>query len=146
MSRHRLTGATAAVLLGAAVVSVTPQSSGPWRLVSDPKFPTVVAYDTTRVTLLPHGRADVWERFLLHPPRSDPDGLVGSIVMHVVVDCSAQQTALRSAARYKPTGELISQTATFSAGDNDFSDEAPGSVESSALHGICARLHRTPAG
>jgi hypothetical protein len=133
----------AALLVGLGVAPVTRQSGDPWRVVSDPKFSTVVAYDTTRVTPLPRGRADVWERFSLHPPRSDPDGLVGSIVMRVVIDCSAQQTALRSVARHKPSGELISQTATFSASENDFSDESPGSVEASALHGICASLHHS---
>ncbi|GEM_PF-4063336 len=123
---------------------VAAQTGDHWRVISDPRFPTVVAVDTSRITRLASGRADVWERFTLHPPRKDPDGLVGSIVMHVVVDCGAQQTALRSAARYRPSGVLISQTATFSAGENDFSDEAPGSVEASALRGVCALVGAAP--
>ena len=60
--------------------------------------------------------------------------------MHIVADCPALQTALRSVARYTPQGKLISQTATFSVRDNDFSDETPNSVEASALQGLCAVL------
>ena len=118
----------------------TAQHGGPWRVISDHKFPTIVAYDTTRVVPMPHGRFDVWERFTLHPPRHDPTGLVGSIIMRLVVDCSARQSALRSVARYAPGGKLISQTATFMVRDDDFTDETVGSVEASALDGVCAAL------
>jgi hypothetical protein len=130
-------GGVTALAVGLAVV----QTSGPWRVVSDRKFPTVVAYDTTRVARLPQGRVDLWERFTLHPPRHDPTGLVGSIVMRLIVDCPGKQSAVRSIARYAPDGKLISQTATFSVRDDDFSDENPGSVEASALEGVCAALH-----
>jgi hypothetical protein len=116
------------------------QHGGPWRVISDRKFPTIVAYDTTRVTRLPHGRYDVWEQFKLHPPRRDPTGLVGSIVMRVVVDCVEHQSALRSIARYAPSGKLISQTATFTVHEDDFTTENPGSVDASALDGVCTAL------
>lgn len=111
-----------------------------WRVVSGPKFPTVVAYDTTRVKPLPSMRYDLWQRYTLNPPRKDPDGVVATIMLHVVVDCAARQTALRLAARYDKTGTLIAQTATFSTGENDFADEPPGSVEESALTTICSQL------
>jgi hypothetical protein len=130
-----------ATLLGLMAVSLLAQAPGPWRVVSSPKFPTVVAYDTTRVTRLPHGRADVWERYTLHPPRHDPSGMVGSIVMEVVVDCPAQQSALRSIARYTPAGKVISQTATFTIHEDDFTSETAGSVDESALAGLCSALH-----
>jgi hypothetical protein len=142
MSRR---GATFAVgLIGLTVVAARAQPAGTWRVISDPKFPTVVAYDTTRVIRLPHGRADVWERFTLHPPRHDPTGVVGSIVMRLVVDCAGQQTAVRTIARYAPGGKLLSQTATYSVREDDFSAENPGSVEASALGGLCAALHLAP--
>lgn len=133
------------VILGVVLAVLAAEAAGAqapdlWRVVSDRKFATVIAYDTTRVKKLPHGRAEVWERFTLHPVRVDPDGTVGAVVLHLVVDCAAQQTAIRSAARYTPSGALITQTATFSTGDNDFSSETPGSVEESALHGICTAL------
>jgi hypothetical protein len=131
----------AVVLVGMVAGPTLAQNGGSWRVISAPRFPTVVAYDTTRVTLLPHGRADVWERYVLHPPRHDPTGLVGSIVMRVVIDCLAQQSALRSIARYAPDGTLISQTATFSIRDDDFTDEIAGSVDASALEGVCGALH-----
>jgi hypothetical protein len=131
----------AVALLCIATGSVLAQATGPWRVISNSKFPTVVAYDTTRVTRLPHGQADVWERFALHPPRHDPSGVVGSIVMQVVVDCPAQQSAVRSIARYAPDGKVISQTATFPIHVDDFTTENPGSVEESALQGLCAALH-----
>lgn len=122
---------------GAQQVSLT----GPhWRVVSSNAFPTVVAYDTTRVKLLSPGRFDLWQRYTLHPPRVDPDGVVATVVLHVVVDCGARQTALRLAARYDKAGTLIKQTAEFSAGQNDFADEPPGSVEESALTTICSEL------
>jgi hypothetical protein len=126
------------MMLGPAVPAV---QAGSWRVISDPKFPTIVAYDTSRVTKLPHGRVDVWERFTLHPPRHDPDGVVGTIVLGVVVDCAAQQTALRSVARYNSSGTLISPERKFGLGEDSFSDEGPGSLEASALHGLCAALH-----
>ena len=104
--RPMLSGA--AMLLGIASESVLTQPPGPWRVISSSKFPTVVAYDTTRLTRLPHGRVDVWERFELHPPRHDPSGaVVASIVMQVVVDCPAQQSAVRSIARYAAHDKLI---------------------------------------
>jgi len=134
-------GVTGVAVLAGLVAGSAGQDGGAWRVISASKFPTVVAYDTTRVTLLPHGRADVWERYILHPPRHDPTGLVGSIVMRVVIDCVAQQSALRSIARYAPDGKLISQTATFSIRDDDFTDEIPGSVDASALEGVCTALH-----
>jgi hypothetical protein len=111
-----------------------------WRVVTGSAFKTVVAYDTTRLTKLPAGRYDVWERYTLHPPRVDPDGVVATIVLHIVVDCAARQTALKNAARYDKTGKLIKQTAVFSAGENDFSDENAGSVEAAALQGVCAAI------
>jgi hypothetical protein len=132
-----------AMLLGIASGPILAQGPGPWRVISASKFPTVVAYDTTRVTRLPHGRADIWERFTLHPPRHDPSAVVGSIVMEVVVDCPAQQSALRSIARYTPAGKVISQTATFTIHEDDFTSETPGSVDASALEGVCAALHLT---
>jgi hypothetical protein len=120
-----------------------PQVSltGPhWRVITGHQFSTVVAYDTTRVTPVRGGRYDLWQRYTLHPPRVDPEGIVATIVLRVVVDCAAKQTALRQAARYDKSGALIKQTALFSAGENDFSDEPPGSVEESALHEICQEL------
>lgn len=138
--RGRMGGRTALpLLLGAA--AVLAQATGAWRVISNPKFPTTVAYDTTRVTRLPHGRADVWERFTLHPPRHDPGGVVASIVMRLVVDCPQKMTAVRSIARYAPDGKLLSQTSTFSVREDDFSTENPGSVEESALAGLCTALH-----
>lgn len=138
--RPMLSGA--AMLLGIASESVLTQPPGPWRVISSSKFPTVVAYDTTRLTRLPHGRVDVWERFELHPPRHDPSGaVVASIVMQVVVDCPAQQSAVRSIARYAAHDKLIPQTATFPIKEDDFSSENPGSVEASALDGLCTALH-----
>lgn len=92
---------------------------------------------------MPHGRADVWERYTLHPPRHDPSGVVGSIVMEVVIDCPAQQSALRSIARYTPAGKVISQTSTFTIHEDDYTSETPGSVDASALQGMCAALHLT---
>jgi hypothetical protein len=133
------------ILLAVAGASAAAQTTASWRVISSPKFPTVVAYDTTRVGRLPHGRVDVWERFALHPPRHDPTAVVGSIVMRVVVDCPGQQSAVRSIARYAPDGKLISQTATFTIREDDFSAETPGSVEASALDGLCAALHLVAA-
>jgi hypothetical protein len=78
---------------------------------------------------------------MLHPARHDPTGDVGSIIMRVIVDCQAQQSALRSIARYAPGGKLISQTPTYSVRDDDFTDEIEGSVDASALAGLCAALH-----
>jgi hypothetical protein len=124
-----------------------PQVSltGPhWRVVTGHQFSTVVAYDTTRVTPVPRGRYDLWQRYTLHPPRVDPEGTVATILLRVVVDCAAKQTALRQAARYDKSGALIKQTAVFSAGENDFSDETPGSVEESALQTICLQLAARP--
>jgi hypothetical protein len=129
--------------LGAQVSPTGPQVSltGPhWRVVSGHQFSTVVAYDTTRIKPLPSGRFDLWQRYTLKPPRVDPDGVVGTIVLEVVIDCAARQSALRLAARYNKAGVLIKQTALFSAGENDFSDEPPGSVEESALQEICRQL------
>ena|SRR6185437_6080990 len=127
--------------VGLVAGAALAQGSGPWRVVSDPKFRTTVAIDTTRIVRLPHGRVDLWEQFLLRPPRHDRDALVGSIVLHIVADCPALQTALRSSARYTPQGKLISQTATFSVRDDDFTDETAGSVEASALQGLCTMLN-----
>jgi hypothetical protein len=120
---------------------VPSQGKGPWRVVSDRKFSTVVAYDTSRVTRLPLGRVDVWERYTLHPPRHDPDGPVGSIVMRVVADCAAQQTAVESIAKYSPGGKLMSQHGPFPAREDDFTSEIAGSVDASALQGLCSALH-----
>ena len=128
-------------LFACAGASALAQSDS-WRVVSSPKFPTVVAYDTSRVTAMPHGRAELYQRFTLHPPRHDPVGVVGSIVMRVVVDCPEKTSAVRSIAKYTPGGKLLSQTQTFTIREDDFGPEDPGSVEESALQGICAALHR----
>ena len=130
-----------ALLIACAGASAFAQAPDPWKVVSNSKFPTVVAYDTTRVTPQPHGRAELYERFVLHPPRHDPTGVVGAIVMRVIIDCPAQQTAVRSIARYAPDGKLLSQTQTFTVREDDFTSENPGSVEASALQGMCAALH-----
>src|SRR5579884_1498089 len=89
-----------AILASRPAAGQATTDAGRWRVISDPKYPTVVALDTSRIAKLPHGRVEVWERFTLHPPRHDPTGVVGSIIMRVVVDCAAQQTALRSVAKY----------------------------------------------
>ncbi len=117
------------------------QAHDPWHVVSGPKFPTVVAYDTSRVSPMPHGRAELYERFTLHPPRHDPVGVVGAIVMRVIIDCPGQQSAVRSIAKYAPDGKLLSQTQTFIVREDDFGPENPGSVEESALQSICTALH-----
>ena len=63
--------------------------------------------------------------------------------MQVVVDCPAQQSAVQSIARYAAHEKLIAQTATFPVKEDDFSSENPGSVEESALDGLCTALHLT---
>ncbi len=131
----------AAALMTCAGTSVPAQAQSAWHVVSNSKFPTVVAYDTTRVSRLPHGRAELYERFTLHPPRHDPVGVVGSIVVRVIVDCPGQQSAVRSIAKYAQDGKVLSQTQTFTVREDDFSPENPGSVEASALQAICAALH-----
>jgi hypothetical protein len=131
----------AAALMACAGTSVRAQAQSVWHVVSNSKFPTVVAYDTTRVNRMPHGRAELYERFTMHPPRHDPIGVVGSIVMRVIVDCPGQQSAVRSIAKYAPEGKVLSQTQTFIVREDDFSPENPGSVEASALQAICTALH-----
>ncbi len=150
MSILRSTGVVLVCVLGVLPTALGAQGAtlgaqvslaGPhWRVVSGHQFSTVVAYDTTRIKQLPAGRYDLWQRYTLNPPRVDPDGMVATIVLEVVIDCSARQSALRLAARYNKSGVLIKQTALFSAGENDFSDEPPGSVEESALQEICRQL------
>lgn len=139
-----VTWAVCAVLSVVVARASAGQQGGPWRTISESRFPTVVAYDTTRVRKVAHGRVDVVERYTLHPPRHDPDGIVGSIVMGVIVDCSAQETALRSVARYSPSGKLLSPEQQFGTGEDSFSEEGAGSLEASALHGLCAALHLAP--
>lgn len=131
--------------LGSALItcaaSAFAQAHDSWHVVSSPKFPTVVAYDTSRVSPMPHKRAELYERFTLHPPRHDPVGVVGAIVMRVIIDCPGQQSAVRSIAKYAPDGKLLSQTQTFIVREDDYGPENPGSVEESALQAICTALH-----
>ena len=63
------------------------------------------------------------------------------IVMRVIVDCREQQTAVRSIAKYAPDGKVLSKTQDFMVREDDFTTENPGSVEESALQGICAALN-----
>jgi hypothetical protein len=143
---NKLIRAFVGVLFFVAVGSGLQAQNGPdahWRVVTGKTFKTVVAYDTTRVTKLhTPGRYDVWERYTLNPPRVDSAGVVSTIVLHVVLDCPALQSALKLAARYDKTGKLLGQTAGFSSGENDFTDENPGSVEEAALKGICAQVYK----
>jgi len=134
--------------VAAAVVAMTcigglawGQEAGSWRAVSAPKFTTKVWFDTVRVKQLGRGRVEVWEKWTLKTPRHDPDGMVATVIMQVVVDCAAEQSALKSIARYSPDHKLLREARTFMVRDDDFTTENAGTVEESVLKGVCGALH-----